>query len=160
MKANVKTNAMRILDGLKIEYETVQYDIPDEVHEDIALYSSRQLGVPAETIYKTIVMVDTDNQYYVFCLPAGFEISMKKARQVTGASGIDLLKTDRLLGLTGYVRGGVSPLGMKRHFPTFIEELAQLEDCIYISGGQKGLSLKLKPDDLARAADARFESFT
>lgn len=155
----VKTNAMRILDGLGISYEILTYDISDETNEDIALYTSRELGIPAEQIYKTIIMVNSDNQYFVFCLPAGFSISLKKARFLTGSSSIDLMKTDKLLGLTGYVRGGVSPLGMKRKFPTFIEELAQLEDYVYISGGLRGVSLKVRPLDLCAAAEASFESF-
>lgn len=155
----IKTNAMRILDGLGISYEILTYDISDENNEDIALYTSRELGIPAEQIYKTIIMVNSDNQYFVFCLPAGFSISLKKARALTGSSSIDLMKTDKLLGLTGYVRGGVFPLGMKRKFPTFIEELAQLEDYVYISGGLRGVSLKVRPLDLCAAAEASFESF-
>lgn len=156
----MKTNAMRILEALGIPFEIIEYPIDDTVKEDIALYTSKKLGIPAELIYKTIIMESSDRQYFVFCLPAGFEISMKKARSVTGSSSIDLLKTDKLLGLTGYIRGGVSPLGMKRKFPTFIEELAQLEEYIYISGGQRGLSLKVTPADLAKAAEAEFVSFT
>lgn len=156
----MKTNAMRILEALKIPFEVFEYDISDETNEDIALYTSRKLGIAPELIYKTIIMVSSDNQYFVFCLPAGFSISMKKARALTGSSSIDLMKTDKLLSLTGYIRGGVSPLGMKRKFPTFIEEIAQLEEYIYISGGQRGVSLKVRPDDLCRAAEASFESFT
>ncbi|MCF0261890.1 MAG: aminoacyl-tRNA deacylase [Sphaerochaetaceae bacterium] len=156
----MKTNAMRILDKLSIPYEIFQYEIDDEIKEDIALYTSKKLGLAPELIYKTIVMVSSSNDYFVFCLPAGFEISMKKAREVTGCNAIDLLKTDKLLNLTGYIRGGVSPLGMKRHFPTFIEEISQLEPFIYVSGGQRGLSLKIKPSDLLTACDAQFASFT
>ena len=85
---------------------------------------------------------------------------MKKARALTGSSSIDLMKTDKLLSLTGYVRGGVSPLGMKRKFPTFVEELAQLEDYVYISGGLRGVSLRVRPADLVRAAEGEFASFT
>lgn len=156
----MKTNAMRILDSLKIDYEVLEYDISDETNEDISLYSARVLGLAPETVYKTIIMESSDKQYFVFCLPAGFTISLKKARAITGSSSIDLLKTDKLLGLTGYVRGGVSPLGMKRKFPTFIEELAQLEDYIYVSGGVRGVSLKVRPADLVAACSGSFESFT
>ncbi|MGP1508284.1 MAG: aminoacyl-tRNA deacylase [Sphaerochaeta sp.] len=156
----MKTNAERILETLKIPFEVLRYDISDETNEDIALYTSRRLGIPEELIYKTLIMVNSDNQHFVFCLPAGFSVSLKKARVLTGSSSIDLMKTDNIRSLTGYVRGGVSPLGMKRKFPTFIEELAQLEDYIYISGGLRGLSLKIKPQDLRRATEASFESFT
>ena len=154
-----KTNAMRILDSLGIAYEVLEYDISDETNEDIALYTSRELGIPAEQIYKTIIMENSEREHFVFCLPAGFSISLKKARALTGSTAIDLMKTDKLLGLTGYIRGGVSPLGMKRRFPTFIEELAQLEDYVYVSGGLRGVSLRLSPEDLVRACEGTFESF-
>lgn len=159
VKTGVKTNAMRILEGLGLPFEVLQYDISDETNEDIALYTSRQLGIAAEQVYKTIIMENSERNYYVFCLPAGFSISLKRVRELTGSSSIDLMKTDKLLGLTGYIRGGVSPLGMKRKFPTFISELAQLEEYIYISGGLRGVSLKVRPADLALACDGVFADF-
>ena len=160
MKTNsVKTNAMRILEGLSLPFEVLQYDISDETNEDIALYTSRELGIPAETVYKTIIMENSEREHFVFCLPAGFSISLKRARELTHSSAIDLMKTDKLLGLTGYVRGGVSPLGMKRKFPTFICDLAQLEEYVYISGGLRGVSLKIRPADLALACDGVFADF-
>ena len=159
VKTGVKTNAMRILEGLSLPFEVLQYDISDETNEDIALYTSRQLGIPAEQVYKTIIMENSERNYSVFCLPAGFSISLKRARELTNSSAIDLMKTDKLLGLTGYVRGGVSPLGMKRKFPTFICDLAQLEEYVYISGGLRGVSLKIRPADLALACDGVFADF-
>ena len=155
----MKTNAMRILDSLGIPYEILEYPISDEQNEDIALYTSRVLGIPSEQVYKTIIMENSSREYFVFCLPAGFSSSLKRARELTGSSSIDLLKTDKLLSLTGYIRGGVSPIGMKRHFPTFIEELAQLEDFVYVSGGVRGASLKLRPSNLLSACSGTFASF-
>ena len=155
----MKTNAMRILDSLGITYQILEYSISDETNEDIALYTSRVLGIPSEQVYKTIIMESSSREYFVFCLPAGFSISLKRARELTGSSSIDLLKTDKLLSLTGYVRGGVSPLGMKRRFPTFVEELAQLEEFVYVSGGLRGVSLKVKPADLVHACSGTFASF-
>ena len=156
---SMKTNAMRILDSLGIEYEVLEYPISDETNEDIALYTSRMLGIPSEQVYKTIIMESSSRDHFVFCLPAGFSISLKRVRELTGSSSIDLLKVDKLLALTGYIRGGVSPLGMKRKFPTFIEELALLEDFVYISGGLRGVSLKLRPADLVSACSGTFASF-
>ena len=104
-------------------------------------------------------MENSDKEHFIFCLPAGFSISLKRARELTGSSSIDLMKTDKLLALTGYIRGGVSPIGMKRRFITFIEELALLEDYVYISGGVRGLSLRLRPADLPQACSATFASF-
>ena len=155
----MKTNAMRILDSLGISYEILEYDISDEQNEDIALYTSRVLGIPSEQVYKTIIMENSSREFFVFCLPAGFSISLKRARELTGSSSIDLMKTDKLLSLTGYIRGVVSPIGMKRRFPTFVEELAQLEEFVYVSGGLRGVSLKIKPTDLVKACSGTFASF-
>ena len=156
---SMKTNAMRILDSLGIEYEVLEYPISDETNEDIALYTSRVLGIPSEQVYKTIIMENSSREYFVFCLPAGFSISLKRVRELTGSSSIDLLKVDKLLSLTGYIRGGVSPIGMKRKFVTFVEELALLEEYVYVSGGLRGLSLRLKPTDLLTACSGTFASF-
>lgn len=155
----MKTNAMRILESLNIDYEAFEYEIDPRENTDIALMTSEKLHIPGEKIFKTLVLASQKNEVFVFCLPASFEISLKKARAVAGCNAIDLIRSDQLLKLTGYVRGGCSPLGMKHPYPTFIEELAQLEDFIYISGGARGLSLKIKPEDLARAANASFVSF-
>ncbi len=153
----MKTNAMRILENLSIPYTIHTYEW-DEEHLD-AIHASESAGLDPEKVYKTIVMRNSDNQIFVFCLPAEFEISLKKARAVTGSKDIDLIKTTELLSLTGYIRGGCSPLGMKKHYRTFISELAALEDTIYVSGGQRGIQLELKPDDLLKAADASYEDF-
>lgn len=152
----MKTNAMRILDNLGINYDTLQYDIDPRENEDIALNTSRKLGIPADKIYKTLVMSSSRNEIFVFCIPASSSVSLKKARAASGCDEIEMIKSDRMLALTGYIRGGCSPIGMKRQYPTYIEELAQLEDWICISGGLRGLSLKIAPADLARAVGAQF----
>ncbi|HKL57155.1 MAG TPA: Cys-tRNA(Pro) deacylase [Sphaerochaeta sp.] len=153
-----KTNAMRILDSLGIGYEVLSYEW-DEEHLD-AVHASSSAGLPNEQVFKTIVMQNSDNEVFVFCLPADFSVSLKKARDVTGSKEIDLIKIDDLHPLTGYMRGGCSPLGMKRHFPTFVEELALLHEHIYVSAGLRGLELKIDPQDLVRAAGASFADFT
>ena len=154
----MKTNAMRILESLSIPYKMHTYQF-DEYHLD-AIHAAESAGLDPERVFKTIVMRNSDNQIFVFCLPAGFEISMKKARALPGSRDIDLIKQSEMLALTGYIRGGCSPLGMKRHYPTFIEETALLEDTIYVSGGQRGLQLEVRPEDLRMAAEARFADFT
>lgn len=153
-----KTNAMRILEALGIEYEVICYDW-DEEHLD-AVHASHNAGLSSEQVFKTIVMQNSDNEVFVFCLPADFSVSLKKARSLTRSKDIDLIKTDNLLGLTGYIRGGCSPLGMKKHFPTFVEELALLQDHIYVSAGLRGYQLKIRPKDLVEAAGASFADFT
>jgi len=149
---------MRILESLNINYEVVTYEW-DEEHLD-AVHASQMAGLSSQQVFKTIVMQDSSQAVFVFCLPADFSVSLKKARALTNSKDIDLIKMDRLQHTTGYIRGGCSPLGMKKHFPTFIEELAQLEEYIYVSAGQRGIQLKIKPDDLVMASQAVYADFT
>ena len=149
---------MRILESLNINYEVVTYEW-DEEHLD-AVHASQMAGLSSQQVFKTIVMQDSTQAVFVFCLPADFSVSLKKARALTNSKDIDLIKMDRLQHTTGYIRGGCSPLGMKKHFPTFIEELAQLEEYIYVSAGQRGIQLKIKPDDLVMASQAVYADFT
>lgn len=152
----MKTNAMRILDGLKIPYEVSSYD-DDGEHElakGAALRLAEKIGVQPECVFKTIVMRTENKEICVFCQSAVSEINLKKARNAAGCKEISPVKPEELLGLTGYIRGGCSPLGMKRKFRTFIDETVLLCDFICISGGQRGIQIKLKPDDLIKACDA------
>lgn len=158
MQKAIKTNAMRILDAKGIEYSVHSYEY-DEEHLD-AIHAANSAGLELEKVFKTIVMKNSDNMLFVFCLPAEFEISMKKARALTGSKDIELLKMSELQKYTGYIRGGCSPLGMIRKYPTFIEETALLEDRIYVSAGQRGLQLEVDPNDLARAVDGTFTDFS
>ena len=147
---------MRILDGLKIPYETSSYD-DDGEHElakGAALRLAEKIGVQPECVFKTIVMRTENKEICVFCQSAVSEINLKKARNAAGCKEISPVKPEELLGLTGYIRGGCSPLGMKRKFRTFIDETVLLCDFICISGGQRGIQIKLKPDDLIKACDA------
>lgn len=153
-----KTNAMRILETLGIEYEVHSYAWDEESLD--AVHASQSAGLHPEQVYKTIVMQNSDNEVFVFCLPAEFSVSLKKARSLTGSKDIDLIKMENLQKITGYMRGGCSPLGMKRTFPTFVEELSLLEDHIYISAGVRGLQLKVTPGDLIEALGATFADFT
>ncbi|MBQ3671689.1 MAG: Cys-tRNA(Pro) deacylase [Treponema sp.] len=151
-----KTNAMRILDGLKIKYEVLSYD-DDGEHElarGAAEKTAEKLGIPTECVYKTIVMRSESKQIFVFCQCALHEINLKKARTACGAKEISPVKPEELLALTGYVRGGCSPLGMKKKFPTFIDESAFLHEKIYISAGMRGEQIALSPADLVKATDA------
>lgn len=158
MQKAIKTNAMRILDAKGIEYSVHSYEY-DEEHLD-AIHAANSAGLELEKVFKTIVMKNSDNMLFVFCLPAEFEISIKKARALTGSKDIELLKMSELQKYTGYIRGGCSPLGMIRKYPTFIEETALLEDRIYVSAGQRGLQLEVDPNDLARAVDGTFTDFS
>lgn len=152
----MKTNAMRILDGLKIPYEVNEYDDDGEhvLEKGAAGRIAEKLGVDPMTVFKTIVMRTETKEICVFCQSAVSEINLKKARNAVGCKEINPVKPEELLGLTGYIRGGCTPLGMKRKFRTFIDETIGLCDVVCISGGQRGIQIKIKPDDLIRATDA------
>lgn len=154
----IKTNAMRILDGLSIEYEAFEYQF-DEDHLD-AIHIAKKLSIEAEQIFKTIVMKNSDNKLFVFSLPADMEVSLKKARNLTNSKEIDLLKITDLQKHTGYIRGGCSPLGMIKTYPTFIEETILLENYVFVSSGKRGCMLKLKAEDLIRATKGTVCDFT
>lgn len=155
-KAVKKTNAMRILDGLKIKYETLSYDDDGEhqLERGAAGEIAAKLGIDPAAVYKTIVMRTDKKELVVFCQSAQHEINLKKARAACGAKEVTPVKPEELLALTGYIRGGCSPLGMKRKFPTFIDESALGHEKVYISAGVRGEQIVLAPADLVKATGA------
>lgn len=152
-----KTNAMRILDGLKIKYETLSYedDGEHELSRGAAENIAAKLGINPAACFKTIVMRNESKQIFVFCQSAIHEINLKKARNASASKEINPVKPDELLALTGYIRGGCSPLGMKKKFPTFIDQTALAFEKIYISAGVRGQQIVISPADLLKATDAQ-----
>ena len=152
-----KTNAMRILEGLKIPYEAKEYeDNADHILEKgAAERMAAKLGVSPEMVFKTIVMRTESKEICVFCQSAVSEINLKKARQAAGCKEINPVKPDELLGLTGYVRGGCTPIGMKKQFRTFIDESIMNQEKVCVSAGQRGLQITLAPADLIKACKAQ-----
>lgn len=151
-----KTNAMRILDSAKIEYETSEYEDDGEhvLERGAAVRLAEKIGVDPATVFKTIVMRTETKEICVFCQSAVSEINLKKARQAAGCKEINPVKPEELLALTGYIRGGCTPIGMKRKFRTFIDETVILYDWVCISGGQRGVQIKIKPADLIKVTEA------
>jgi len=149
-----KTNVMRILDGLGISFDVAIYPVGDE-HVDAAAVA-RELGVSPDIVFKTLVAHDEKNNPLVFCVPAGSDLDLKKAARAAGVRKVDLIALKDLTPLTGYVRGGCSPIGMKKKLPTWIDEIASMLDTIYVNAGARGMQVILAPADLARAAGARF----
>lgn len=151
-----KTNAMRILDKLNISYEASEYDDDSEhkLEHGAAAMTAQKLGVNPEQVFKTIVFKSDSKEVLVFCQSAVSEINLKKARTVAGVKEVTPVKEQELLGLTGYIRGGCSPLGMKKQYRTFIDESALLQDVICVSSGVRGTQLKLSPQDLIKATEA------
>ena len=145
MKANDKTNVMRVLDAKKISYESHTY-APDATltGEEIAAILNED---PAK-VFKTLVTQGKSNTYYVFVVPVKEELDLKKAAKAAGEKSIDMIKQKELLPLTGYVHGGCSPIGMKKQFKTFIHETAPTYEKIYVSAGRVGAQIELSPDDL------------
>lgn len=152
----IKTNAMRILDKHKVEYEVLQYECEEFID---GLHMAEATGAPVEQTFKTLVLQGRSGQYYVLVLPVAFEVHLKSAARLLGEKSVEMIHVKDITNLTGYVRGGVSPLGMKKQFPTWIHESAKSFDKIYVSGGRIGTTLRVEPGKLAEVAGARFGAF-
>ena len=149
----IKTNAMRILDRQKIKYEVLQYECDEFID---GLHTAEKTGAPVEQSFKTLVAQGKSKQYYVLVLPIAEEVDLKKAAKAVGEKSIEMIHVKDITAVSGYVRGGCSPIGMKKQYPTFIHEAAKEQDNITVSGGRLGLQITLSPDDLCRAAKAEY----
>lgn len=141
-----KTNAARILDKAKIKYDLIPY----EVNEDdlSAVHVAAQLNEPIEKVFKTLVLKGDKTGYFVCIIPGGEEVDLKKAASLSGNKKSELIPMKELLPITGYIRGACSPVGMKKHFPTFIHETCLDFEQVYVSAGKRGLQLMIAPTDL------------
>jgi len=158
MAAIKKTNAMRILDREGISYRAVEYEY-DENDLD-GHHVAEYLGVPYEEIFKTLVAKSDSGEYLVFCLAVNCEVDLKKAARLAGAKRVEMIHVKELLPVTGYIRGGCSPLGMKKKFRTFLDEMILLVDTVSVSAGARGLQITLAPQDLIKVTDAVVGDFT
>lgn len=154
-KKMAKTNAVRLIEQQKISYELLSYKTEAGQPVD-GITVSEKIGYPCEYVYKTLVATAGAKHYYVFVVPVAEELDLKKAAKVIGEKKIEMVAMKELLGLTGYVRGGCSPIGMKKWFPTYIDESAESLDFMIVSAGKIGMQLKLAPQDLAKACHAKF----
>ena len=148
-----KTNAARLLDSKKIAYELIPYEVDE--NDLSAVHIATQLGEPIERVFKTLVLHGDRSGYFVCVIPGDKEVDLKLAAKVTGNKSCNLIPMKELLPLTGYIRGGCSPIGMKKPFPTFIHSTCKDFDFIYVSAGVRGLQFKINPDDLCKAAGAK-----
>lgn len=154
MPALKKTNAARELDRLGIPYTLAAYDVdPDDLS---AVHAASELHVDPETVFKTLVVRATPFGIMMACVPAAAELDFKKFAAATGNKTAELVALREVLPLTGYMRGGCSPVGAKKAYPVVIHETAQLYDVIRVSAGQRGLQFVIRPDDLARAVNASY----
>ena len=157
-KKEVKTNVMRMLDKAGVAYTPHAYDASDGAIDGAAV--ARKLGQDPAAVFKTLVTQGASKNYFVFVIPVLRELDLKKAARAVGEKSVAMLHVADLLKVTGYVRGGCSPLGMKKAFPTFIDETAQLFDTICVSAGKIGAQVELAPDDLLRLSGAQYARLT
>lgn len=152
MAKEQKTNAMRILDKNKIAYTVNTYEC-DEFIDGVTV--ADQLGQPYESSYKTLVAVDKSGGHYVFVVPIAEELDLKAAARAVGEKSVELIHVKEIFALTGYIRGGCTPIGMKKAFPTVIDATVTAFDTIIISGGRIGAQILLAPDDLIKVTRAK-----
>ena len=151
MKIN-KTNAARLLDKAKIAYELIPYEVDE--NDLSAIHVADSLGENIEQVFKTLVLHGDKNGHFVCVIPGEHEVDLKLAAKASGNKKCDLIPMKELLPLTGYIRGGCTPIGMKKPFPTYIHESCLNYPYIYISAGQRGLQLNLYPNALTKAVPA------
>ena len=153
-----KTNVMRMLDKAKIEYSVKEYEVDES---DLSgIHVAESVGMDTDVVFKTLVAKGDKTGFCVFCIPCAEELDLKKAAKVSGNKRVEMLPLKDLLPTTGYIRGGCSPIGMKKQFPTYINETAMLFDQIALSGGARGVQVILNPDVLLEFVGASYEDLT
>ncbi len=152
-KKETKTNAMRILDRMKIPYEHREYEC-DEFTDGSE--TADRLGLDHAQVFKTLVTLGADREHYVFVIPVDAELDLKKCARSVGVKSVAMIHVKELLPLTGYVRGGCTAIGMKKAFVTRLDESARGQERIYVSGGRLGVQILLSPEDFLRAAGADY----
>ncbi|MCL4548960.1 MAG: Cys-tRNA(Pro) deacylase [Bacteroidetes bacterium] len=150
----MKTNAIRILEFQNIDHTTIEYQFNEEEIDAVSV--AHKIGAEPETVFKTLVARNDENEILVFVIPGSFELNLKKAAKASGSKNIEMIKVKELQPLTGYIRGGCSPIGMKKLFRTFIDETAQLHNKIYCSAGVRGMQINIGPKDLCGVVNAEF----
>ncbi len=152
-----KTNAMRMLDRANIPYTQHSYDISDGLIDGVSV--AHKTGQNPDQVFKTLV-TSSGNQLHVFVVPVAKELDLKKAARAAGEKRVEMIHVKDILKFTGYIRGGCSPIGMKKLYPTLIDQSAQAFDTILVSGGQKGLQIEVSAVDLAKLIGAKFADLT
>ncbi|MCQ2562944.1 MAG: Cys-tRNA(Pro) deacylase [Mogibacterium sp.] len=153
-----KTNAMRLLDSAGLDYEMASYDYDES---DLSgVHAASELGVSPEIVFKTLVTRGDGNAFFVFVIPVAESLDLKKAARVSGNKKIEMIHVKEILDITGYIRGGCSPIGMKIEYPTYIDETAQLYEKIYFSAGKRGVQIILDPEELASVTGGIFADLT
>ncbi len=154
MSGNQKTNVMRLLEAAGVPYEAKYYQVDE--NDLSGSHAADMMGADHDSMFKTLVLKGEKTGYLVCCIPVDEELDLKKTAKAAGDKKVEMIHVKELLPLTGYIRGGCSPIGMKKKFPTYIEETAQLFDQIYVSAGQRGSQIAISPEDLRRMTEGSF----
>ncbi|HFE9685160.1 TPA: Cys-tRNA(Pro) deacylase [Clostridium perfringens] len=152
----LKTNAMRILDSKKVSYEMLGYESEDGKIDGISV--AHKIGVDEKNVFKTLVAQGTSKDLYVFVIPVAEELDLKNAAKIAGEKKVEMIAVKDILKYTGYIRGGCSPIGLKRDYRTFIHESAKDLDFMIVSAGKIGHQIKLNPNDLVEVVSGKFEN--
>ena len=156
--AQDKTNVMRLLDQAKVAYTPHYYDQQDGAIDGIAV--AQKLRQPLEQVFKTLVTRGSSRNFYVFVIPVAEELDLKAAAKACGEKSIEMIHVKEINAITGYIRGGCSPIGMKKLFPTFLDESAEAQPTVMVSAGKIGTQVELSPADLLRLVGAKLASLT
>lgn len=151
--SELKTNAMRILDAMHVSYQLHTYE-PGESVDGVSV--AAKMGMDVNKVYKTLVTQGKGGGFFVFVVPVARELDLKKAARAAGEKSVEMIPVKEINRHTGYIRGGCSPVGMKKKYPTFIDESARGLPAMVVSGGRIGLQMEIAPEDLARSVSARF----
>ncbi|MDK0759081.1 Cys-tRNA(Pro) deacylase [Clostridium perfringens] len=150
----LKTNAMRILDSKKVSYEMLSYESEDGKIDGISV--AHKIGVDEKNVFKTLVAQGTSKELYVFVIPVAEELDLKNAAKIAGEKKVEMIAVKDIMKYTGYIRGGCSPIGMKKNYKTFIHESAEDLDFIIFSAGKIGHQIKMNPKDLVNVVEGKF----
>lgn len=148
----MKTNAIRILESNKIPHSIIEYPVNENELDAVSV--ANKIGFEPERVFKTLVARNEINEIIVFIIPGNYELDLKKAALSSSSKRIEMIKVAEIQPLTGYIRGGCSPIGMKKQYPAFIDNTAELFDSISISAGQRGIQIIIHPNDLLHIAKA------
>lgn len=155
---NIKTNAMRILDKAGISYNTYEYDASDGLIDGVS--AAEKIGKPALQVYKTLVTQGTSKEYYVFVIPVASELNLKAAARSVGEKAIEMIKVADINKVTGYIRGGCSPIGMKKEYKTVLDSSCKDLDSFIISAGKIGHQIEMSPMDFVRLIKCVMDNVT
>ncbi|WP_010251073.1 Cys-tRNA(Pro) deacylase [Acetivibrio cellulolyticus] len=152
----IKTNAMRILDKAQIKYNTYAYDHSDGLIDGVSV--ANKMGQRVECVYKTLVTQGASREYYVFVIPVAEELNLKAAARAVGEKSVEMIKVADINKVTGYIRGGCSPIGMKKEYKTVLDSSCEILDKIIVSAGKIGHQIELTPADLIKLINCKTES--